>query len=208
MRLDLSTLVLAGLALVFAVIAYVKDPSLPLIGARNGLSMLLRAATADPGAAAGGAVPGRRAAGNRLALLRPRGGTEGPRDGDGGRRHHARRADGQRAVSRGAGALGRRPARAGHLHDRVVALRAAAHHRLGGAAHGLEVRLGARHPEPRLPRRRRLAGRDLSSRVGRWPSATCASSSRTSSVAAACAACPRPSRATSRSRRSSTAWRR
>jgi len=40
MRLDLSTLVLAGLAAVFAVIAYVKDPSLPLIGARNGLSML------------------------------------------------------------------------------------------------------------------------------------------------------------------------
>src|SRR2546429_6836251 len=40
MRRDLSTLVLAGLALVFAVIAYVKDPSLPLIGARNGLSML------------------------------------------------------------------------------------------------------------------------------------------------------------------------
>ena len=40
MRLDPSTLVLAGVALVFAVIAYVKDPSLPLIGARNGLSML------------------------------------------------------------------------------------------------------------------------------------------------------------------------
>src|SRR5258708_35469858 len=40
MRLDPSTLVLAGLAIVFAVIAYVKDPSLPLIGARNGLSML------------------------------------------------------------------------------------------------------------------------------------------------------------------------
>jgi uncharacterized membrane protein YraQ (UPF0718 family) len=39
-RLDPSTLVLAGLAVVFAVIAYVKDPSLPLIGARNGLSML------------------------------------------------------------------------------------------------------------------------------------------------------------------------
>src|SRR5437899_7933977 len=40
MRLDPSTLVLAGLALVFAVVAYFKDPSLPLIGARNGLSML------------------------------------------------------------------------------------------------------------------------------------------------------------------------
>src|SRR5258708_16086952 len=40
MRLDPSTLVLAGVALVFAVIAYVKDPSLPLIGARNGLAML------------------------------------------------------------------------------------------------------------------------------------------------------------------------
>src|SRR3989442_12777424 len=40
MRLDPSTLVLAGLALVFAVVAYFKDPSLPLIGARNALSML------------------------------------------------------------------------------------------------------------------------------------------------------------------------
>ena len=40
MRLDPSTLVLAGLALIFAVIAYFKDPSLPVIGARNGLKML------------------------------------------------------------------------------------------------------------------------------------------------------------------------
>ena len=40
MRLDPSTLVLAGLAVVFAVIAYAKDPSLPGIGARNGLAML------------------------------------------------------------------------------------------------------------------------------------------------------------------------
>ncbi len=40
MRLDPSTLVLAGLAVVFAVIAYLKDPSLPLIGAKNGVSML------------------------------------------------------------------------------------------------------------------------------------------------------------------------
>jgi uncharacterized membrane protein YraQ (UPF0718 family) len=40
MRLDPSTLVLAALALVFAVIAYFKDPSLPAIGARNGLAML------------------------------------------------------------------------------------------------------------------------------------------------------------------------
>src|SRR5436309_13196826 len=40
MRLDASTLVLAGLAVVFAIIAYVKDPGLPLIGARNGLAML------------------------------------------------------------------------------------------------------------------------------------------------------------------------
>jgi uncharacterized membrane protein YraQ (UPF0718 family) len=39
-RLDPSTLVLAGLAVVFAVIAYLKDPSLPLIGAKNGLSLL------------------------------------------------------------------------------------------------------------------------------------------------------------------------
>jgi uncharacterized membrane protein YraQ (UPF0718 family) len=40
MRLDPSTLVLAGLALVLMVVAYFKDPSLPLIGTRNGLSML------------------------------------------------------------------------------------------------------------------------------------------------------------------------
>jgi uncharacterized protein len=40
MRLDLSTIVLAVVALVFAVIAYLKDPSLPVIGARNGLKML------------------------------------------------------------------------------------------------------------------------------------------------------------------------
>jgi uncharacterized membrane protein YraQ (UPF0718 family) len=39
-RVDASTLVLAALAVVFAVIAYLKDPSLPLIGARNGFSML------------------------------------------------------------------------------------------------------------------------------------------------------------------------
>jgi uncharacterized membrane protein YraQ (UPF0718 family) len=40
MRLDPSTLVLASLALVFAIVAYLKDPGLPLIGAKNGLSML------------------------------------------------------------------------------------------------------------------------------------------------------------------------
>jgi uncharacterized membrane protein YraQ (UPF0718 family) len=39
-RLDPSTLVLAALAVVFAVIAYLKDPSLPLIGAKNGFAML------------------------------------------------------------------------------------------------------------------------------------------------------------------------
>ena len=40
MRLDPSTLILAGLALILMIVAYVKDPSLPLIGTRNGLSML------------------------------------------------------------------------------------------------------------------------------------------------------------------------
>ena len=40
MRLDPSTLVLAGLAIAFAIVAYLKDPSLPLIGARNGFKML------------------------------------------------------------------------------------------------------------------------------------------------------------------------
>ena len=38
--LDPSTLVLAGLALTLAIVAYIKDPGLPLIGARNGLSLL------------------------------------------------------------------------------------------------------------------------------------------------------------------------
>jgi uncharacterized membrane protein YraQ (UPF0718 family) len=38
--LDPSTIVLAVLALALAVIAYLKDPGLPLIGARNGLSLL------------------------------------------------------------------------------------------------------------------------------------------------------------------------
>jgi uncharacterized membrane protein YraQ (UPF0718 family) len=38
--LDPSTIVLAALALVFAVVAYLKDPGLPAIGARNGLSLI------------------------------------------------------------------------------------------------------------------------------------------------------------------------
>ena len=38
--LDPSTFVLAGLALILAVVAYLKDPGLPMIGARNGLSLL------------------------------------------------------------------------------------------------------------------------------------------------------------------------
>lgn len=38
---DLSTLVLVVAAVVLAVIAYLKDPGLPWIGARNGLSMVV-----------------------------------------------------------------------------------------------------------------------------------------------------------------------
>ena len=34
---DLSTLILAGLALTFGLVAYWKDPGLPRISARNGL---------------------------------------------------------------------------------------------------------------------------------------------------------------------------
>ena len=37
---DLSTLILSLAALALGVIAYIKDPGLPLIGARNGLSFL------------------------------------------------------------------------------------------------------------------------------------------------------------------------
>jgi len=38
--LDPSTLVLAALAVALAVVAYVKDPGLPALGARNGVAML------------------------------------------------------------------------------------------------------------------------------------------------------------------------
>jgi len=37
---DVSFLILSSLAVVFAVVAYVKDPSLPMVGARNGLALL------------------------------------------------------------------------------------------------------------------------------------------------------------------------
>ena len=40
MRVDPSTFVLAGLAVVLAVVAYVKDPGLPLLGAKTGFKML------------------------------------------------------------------------------------------------------------------------------------------------------------------------
>ncbi len=38
--LDTSTLVLAGVAVVLVVLAYLKDPGLPLLGAKNGFAML------------------------------------------------------------------------------------------------------------------------------------------------------------------------
>jgi uncharacterized membrane protein YraQ (UPF0718 family) len=38
--LDPSTIILAVLALAFAIVAYIKDPGLPAIGARNGLSLI------------------------------------------------------------------------------------------------------------------------------------------------------------------------
>ncbi len=37
---DTSTFILMGLAVVFAVVAYLKDPGLPALGAKTGLSML------------------------------------------------------------------------------------------------------------------------------------------------------------------------
>ena len=40
MRVDPSTVVLVGAAIVLAAIAYLEDPGLPLLGARNGLSFL------------------------------------------------------------------------------------------------------------------------------------------------------------------------
>jgi uncharacterized membrane protein YraQ (UPF0718 family) len=39
--LDPATIILAALALVFAGVAYLKDPGLPAIGARNGLSLIV-----------------------------------------------------------------------------------------------------------------------------------------------------------------------
>jgi uncharacterized membrane protein YraQ (UPF0718 family) len=38
--IDMSTMILVGVAIVLAFVAYLRDPSLPLIGARNGLSFL------------------------------------------------------------------------------------------------------------------------------------------------------------------------
>jgi hypothetical protein len=40
MRPEITTIVLTLLAVVLGVVAYLKDPGLPLIGARNGLAML------------------------------------------------------------------------------------------------------------------------------------------------------------------------
>jgi uncharacterized protein len=40
MRPEITTIVLAVLAIAFAIVAYLRDPGLPWIGARNGLSML------------------------------------------------------------------------------------------------------------------------------------------------------------------------
>ncbi|HEY7653673.1 MAG TPA: permease [Methylomirabilota bacterium] len=37
---DVSFLILSSLAVVFAVVAYLKDPSLPAVGARNGFALL------------------------------------------------------------------------------------------------------------------------------------------------------------------------
>lgn len=40
LHVDVSTVILVVLALVFTVVAYLKDPGLPWIGARNGLSLI------------------------------------------------------------------------------------------------------------------------------------------------------------------------
>src|SRR2546429_8227002 len=100
MRLDLSTLVLAGLALVFAVIAYVKDPSLPLIGARNGLSMLgFVLPRLIPALLLAGLFPGVVPRGNVSRYLGPRAGPEGLVVGVGARRLPPRRPQGQGPLS-------------------------------------------------------------------------------------------------------------
>jgi hypothetical protein len=38
--LDTSTLLLAPVAVVLAILAYLKDPGLPMLGAKNGVAML------------------------------------------------------------------------------------------------------------------------------------------------------------------------
>src|SRR5262249_49036634 len=108
---------------------------------------------------------GARPARLRLAALRPGGRRARARAGDPGRGGHARRPDGHGALHGGAGQLGRRPLLAGRLHDRLVALRPAADHRVGSAAHGLALRRRARGAESRVSRARRLAGLHLQSRV-------------------------------------------
>ena len=40
MRPEITTLILAVLAIAFGIVAYLKDPGLPWVGARNGLQML------------------------------------------------------------------------------------------------------------------------------------------------------------------------
>ena len=38
--LDTSTLILAAVAVMLAILAYLKDPGLPMLGVKNGVSML------------------------------------------------------------------------------------------------------------------------------------------------------------------------
>src|SRR6266705_2298134 len=135
---DPSTIVLVVLALVLAAVAYVKDPGLPLIGAKNGFSMLRFILPR--------LVPALMLAGLMQVLI--------PQEVVS---RHFGRAGGLRAILIAAVA--------GGLHDVVVALRHPADHRLGGAADGLALRHRPRRPEPRLPRRGGLARRRLLPRV-------------------------------------------
>ncbi len=173
---DLSTIVLVVLALVLAAVAYLKDPGLPLIGAKNGFSMLKFILPR--------LVPALMLAGLMQVLI--------PQEVVS---RHFGRAGGLRAILMAtvAGVLtpggpmvsvpfmvalahsgAALPSLVAYMTSwslfgiqRIIAWEAPlmGWRRLGGAADGLALRHRPRRPEPRLPRRGGLARRRLLPRV-------------------------------------------
>src|SRR5262249_1400658 len=159
-------------------------------------------ARADPGRYA----PGAHSAGDGGALLRQSVGLRRHRHGRDGRHPDAGRAHGERPAPRRARQLRHGPRTSRRLHDLVVALRRAAHHRVGGAPHGLAFRRGADLPRAGFSFHRGLARESLLSRVGWWLPTIPALSSRTSTSTGSSRACRPASLATSKSRRSPTGF--